>query len=42
VRIGPAEIAYLGSPAVTLPLCFWRYARHAAEARRKKGRPASA
>ena len=42
MRIGPAQITYLGSPAVTLPLCFWRYARQAPEARRKKGRPASA
>jgi hypothetical protein len=28
VKVGPAEISYLGSPAVTLPLSAWRYAQH--------------
>jgi hypothetical protein len=28
LKVGPAEISYLGSPAVTLPLSAWRYAQH--------------
>jgi hypothetical protein len=28
VKVGRAEISYLGSPAVTLPLSAWRYAQH--------------
>ena len=32
LSVGPAEISYLGSPAVTVPLSLWRYARHARRA----------
>jgi hypothetical protein len=28
LKFGRAEISYLGSPAVTLPLSAWRYAQH--------------
>ena len=36
LKVGPAEISYLGSPAVTLPLSAWRYAQHV---RRQVGGP---
>jgi len=36
LRVGPAEISYLGSPAVTVPLSVWRYAKHARQAAREK------
>ena len=29
LKVGAAEISYLGSPAVTVPLSAWRYAQHA-------------
>ena len=28
LKVGAAEISYLGSPAVTVPLSAWRYAQH--------------
>ena len=28
LKVGPAEISYLGAPAVTVPLSAWRYAQH--------------
>jgi hypothetical protein len=28
LKVGPAEVSYLGSPAVTLPLSALRYAQH--------------
>jgi hypothetical protein len=40
LKIGPAEISYLGSPAVTLPLSAVRYAQHVR--RRVGGAPPAA
>ena len=28
LKVGPAEVSYLGSPAVTVPLSAWRWAQH--------------
>ena len=40
LKVGPAEISYLGSPAVTLPLSAWRYAQHVRRrARRRQAKP---
>ena len=39
LKVGPAEISYLGSPAVTVPLSAWRYAQHARKRAREAQKP---